>query len=530
MKIFVFQIFLFLVVVSGHAAHESRLAPEAEALALVHGCVNVVTGEFVQQETDLFIDGPSPLVHSRVYDSGNSNVHSTLGYGFTWSIARQVRFLDTYKKAGKDDEGNRVDGGTTVISMEEREGVRLVYQGRHNGKPAGLDGQEYSVRSSTLSKGYTNYSPWEISGATSLHNVTPLHRNYQGEKGGTFTVTLGCGTQRIYNCKKDKFPWNLSQEIRPNGTKLCYDYGEDDALRKVWLTDADETTTIASYNVKSINRAIIVEGSNGQTVQYLTDKNKTGYETHWRLVKIEAEHLPSTEYRYAEGRVNTQTLGKVLNVIHPDGRELGIGYYGDSGRVKALYQPSDTGQALAPIAKFTYGNGYCDVTGASEEKTRYFINKERRISDIQHFNQKKPHHHTKYVWGAEGKRAGNLIAKALCDPSGKAISSRYLVYDNHGNIIRETLFGNLSGQGTAQFTLNMQGEPQGDVQGYATERSYLPVFNVITEEKGGDGSYTKYVTRAIPSKKITMMPKVSFATLCIASMMQQEESSKRPIP
>ncbi len=483
MKIFVFQIFLFLAITTAHA-HDSRLAPEAEVLALVHGCVNVVTGEFVQQETDLFIDGPS-LVHSRVYDSGNSNVHSALGAGFTWSIARQIRFLDEFKKRGKDDEGNRVDGGTTVISIEEREGVPLIYQGRHNGKPSGLDGQEYSVRSSTLSRGYTNYSPWGISGATSLHNVTPLHRNYKSGTEGTFTVTLGCGTKRIYNCVRARC-WNLSQEIRPNGTKLFYDYDKD-TLRKVWLTDAEETTPIASYSVTPTNRAIIVEGNNGQTIQYITDKNRTGYEAFWRLVQVEADHLPKTEYRYIEDRVTIPTLGKVTSITRPDGREVGIKYH-ETGRVRALYQPDSE----KPLATFSYGGNYCKVVGASDEITRYIINPQRRISHIQHFSHLKLHHQSKYYWGTDGKSAGNLVAKALCDASGKALNSKYLIYDDFGNITRETLFGNLTGQGTSEFALTANGIPEGHVQGYATERSYLPVFNVITEEKGDDGSYTKY--------------------------------------
>jgi len=217
------------------------------------------------------------------------------------------------------------------------------------------------------------------------------------------------------------------QEIRPNGAKLFYEYDEQHTLRKAWLTDAEETTTIASYDVHHINSTFVVAASNGQIVRYLTDVNKTGYENHRRLVKVEAEHLPKTEYRYVEGRVTAQTLGKVVRVIRPEERELAIGYY-SSGRVNALYQPSDAGKTVIPIAIFGYGNNYCDVTGASEEWTRYLINPERRISRIQHYLHKKLHHQNQYFWGTEGKRTGNLLAKALCDPAGKALSSKFLDY------------------------------------------------------------------------------------------------------
>ena len=320
MKVFDYKFLVFFLFCSTALySQESRLALEAEALAIVHGCVNVVTGEFIQQATDLMIDTPSPLFHSRIYDSGNSNLNSTLGDGFTWNIPRKVHFLKSYPKRG-NDEGNFVDGGTTVISIEEREGVPLVYHGQHNG----IDGQQYRIRDSVLKHGYTNYSPWGISGVTSLHNITPLHQNYEKHnKGGQFSVTLGCGTKRIYSCKGAELRWLLSKEIRPNGNRVFYDYDEGATLRKVWLTGTDETTPIASYALTYEDRSINVEGSNGQKVQYITGE-VFGNQRH--LLSVEGEHLPKTEYLYADKDLNAQ-IGRILQVVHPAGRIQGISYY-----------------------------------------------------------------------------------------------------------------------------------------------------------------------------------------------------------
>ena len=139
----------------------------------------MLTGEFVQQETDLFIHGPSALVHSRIYDSGMSNAASPIGYGFTRAIPREIRHERHYKEKSKDDEGNWVDGGTNVATVQEREGVPLVYYGHHNGRSDEEGGQDYGVRSSVFNRGYTNYSPGEISGRTNLHNVRLLHKGYK---------------------------------------------------------------------------------------------------------------------------------------------------------------------------------------------------------------------------------------------------------------------------------------------------------------------------------------------------------------
>lgn len=95
---------------------ETRLIPEAEPLALVHDCVNVVTGDFVLQQTDLCFGG---LCHARNYDSGSSEVHSSLGKGFTWAIARAI---------GSQNKGANA-------SLEEREGVALTYRQKKGSSP-----------------------------------------------------------------------------------------------------------------------------------------------------------------------------------------------------------------------------------------------------------------------------------------------------------------------------------------------------------------------------------------------------------
>ena len=77
-------IFLFIEALHGS---EVQLASEAEPLGLVHGCVSIINGGFVHQKTDLFVDGPSSIALSRVYDSHTGEAGSALGHGHTWAIA-----------------------------------------------------------------------------------------------------------------------------------------------------------------------------------------------------------------------------------------------------------------------------------------------------------------------------------------------------------------------------------------------------------------------------------------------------------
>lgn len=239
MKSVLYSILAFLLCSLALHAKTVRLAPETESLALVHGCVSIVNGDFVEQKTDLFIDAPSPIALTRIFDSGQSQVHSTLGEGFTWSFARMLDLYGTWRVAG----------------LEEREGLRLYYNCTET-----KNGLHYSIHPSAFRAGYTNYSPIEISGANSLHNVTLLCRNYQAlnrrneeglywveVKGGEFVVTLGCGTQRLYKYIEQGGGvryWILDKELRPDGNRILYQYDVHCNINKATVTDSTENVSL----------------------------------------------------------------------------------------------------------------------------------------------------------------------------------------------------------------------------------------------------------------------------------------------
>ena len=153
MKSFLYNVLgLFLLCSIALHGKTVQLAPEAEPLALVHGCVSMINGEFVQQKTDLYVEGPSSLTLTRVYGSGLPQIQSTLGHGFTWSVAR-----DLWSVAGPF--GNEA-------ALDEREGIHLYYRRISD------DELLFKVDPKTFLNGYTNYSPGEISGLNNLHNVT----------------------------------------------------------------------------------------------------------------------------------------------------------------------------------------------------------------------------------------------------------------------------------------------------------------------------------------------------------------------
>lgn len=477
MKSVLYSILAFLFCSLVLHAKTVRLAPEAESLALVHGCVSIVNGDFVEQKTDLFIDAPSPIALTRIFDSGQSQVQSTLGQGFTWSFARM---LDLY-------------GSWRVAGLEEREGLSLYYH-----CTATKNGLHYSIHPSAFAVGYTNYSPIEISGANSLHNVTLHCRNYQAlnrrneeglgwveVRGGEFVVTLGCGTQRLYKYIEQGGGvryWILDKELRPDGNRILYQYDVHCNINKATVTDSTESVPLICYYMKYNGHKITALGSNGQQVHYTVNTfrqnlRRSGGWYKDRLATVEGDHLIRTEYAYFKNLKSAANIGQVERIHWPNGRVLGIDY-DLNGRVVALKAPIGNGAEPYPLASFIYGKQTRDWIGAEGQRTHYLLDHNNRVASVEKYHAEKPYSKTCYWWGTEGKLAGSLTGVGFYDAAGKLHSSEQFTYDEKGNIIRKVVGGNLTGQY--------------DQEGYATEYIYLPIFNKIQEEKGGDGSYTEY--------------------------------------
>lgn len=344
---------------------EARLIPEAEPLALVQGCVNVVTGDFVLQQTDLCFGG---LCHARNYDSGSSEVNSTLGKGFTWAIARGIT--------------SQNNGGSA--SLEEREGVSLGYRL----KTANQSGLEYEVDPAVFKRGYTSYAPGCVSGAHSLHNVTLQLQNFQtrarklGEAskeyyktGGQWIVTLGCGTQRVY--RESGLWWKLHKEIRPDGNRVFFDFDDQANLRKVWLTDSSEATALVALSLDHQAETDVVIGSNGQTVRYEKKKWRSKDRYHagrydFRLAKVTVNQADQAEYSYHKNLQSEEQRGNLAQVCRPDGRVLHIDY-DKADRVIALKGPVGEDETLHVFARFGYQEDKREVFGPQGEIARTWL-------------------------------------------------------------------------------------------------------------------------------------------------------------
>ncbi len=472
-----YQILFSLLLTTALHGSTARLAPEAEPIALVHGCVNVVTGEFVQQRTDLVVEGPSAISLSRTYDSGSTQTLSTLGHGFTWAIARDLR------STGKQ---------WTTCSLEEREGIQLSYQKM-------IDKEYFEINPKTFEVGYTNYSPGEISGANSLHNVTLMPsecktNNFWSKEegtwswltGGEWTVTLGCGTQRIYSWKEhesNRWWWTLTKEVRPDGNKVLYEYDASRRLNKVVLTNSSESTQLVDYSLTYDGNTITATGSNKQQAQlskrlFRFKLPRREGEYFERLSSVDGEHLIPTEYHYYKSAEEGPHAGRLQSIKQPEGRFLNIFYDHDAGRVCGLKAPVGSDETPVEFATFNYGDDTTEWRRAEGEFTKYVFGKCKRVEKIQKYLGNNLYSELRYWWGKKGKAAGNLTAIGLYDAQNNIIQARQLTYDDYGNVVNEVLEGNLTGLSSTE--------------GYDIKRTFLPIFNVVKDEDHGNKLHVDY--------------------------------------
>lgn len=119
-----------------HAETPFRLSADSEPMITIGNCVNVSTGDFFVQSDDIVVDGPEPLIFSRIYDS-NNNIPSQLGSGMFFSFPTGL------------EKGN---GSKPNMLIEEQGGAYLPYKGKkeNNKETYWIDGESF------LKTGVTN--------------------------------------------------------------------------------------------------------------------------------------------------------------------------------------------------------------------------------------------------------------------------------------------------------------------------------------------------------------------------------------
>ena len=501
---------------------------EGEPSAIIHGCVNAISGTFCDVPVDLVAyHGVDPYPISRTW-CGTTDSVSDLHGGWHFNMGG----FATYGKCKRKGDKEKV----YVMGATQDQGGIVFYS---LSQSKDRETCPFSVDKLSLEKGVTNTSQGYSSGQSNIRN-----RKFSLTDKKRPVLKLGTGERRIYEPNGSSGDEYLRTfDSLPSGNSISYSYekiGNEKRLSSVVLHDSQSkpwgAISILLKDAKKEEKFSINIGKNRRVIYNL--KGYPDFKGFWLISSVVSTDNPkvSYEHRFTKRRMNElQDLheGLLSKKSYPDGRYLAIEYYeynhntlfthhdnwiGDVydphiNRVQKLCAPAASGNGQVPIYYFFYDlfieldkhdknkrevkHGMTYVYDAHRRKTAYEFNADQRLTGIRKFlDNGSTYTNETFCWGAnETKDSTYLLSRQLKGPDSKTIFARTYTYDNNGNIIEDAFYGNLTGQSSVEPRLENNVEKNG-AECYKKRFVYsTDGFNVPLEE---DDGVTKTIYKYAP--------------------------------
>lgn len=535
------SIFIILAMTSLHATEKVE-TPNPPNMSLedfhrdpssfVNGSVNAITGDYNEVQTDVIVGGPEPLAFQRSYIS-SFNENGALCNG--WNIFHfcQVQLETDLGCFGKVWD----NGGGCAPYNDGKIQDPNVQPTTSSAAPV----QQLKIHPQVLHKGITNSSGYQLGGTTNIKNniLTYVVR------GKNLKSVSGDGTKRLFQQrrigpKKEGGPlFDVICEIHPNGNEVRYTYDllqkKNYRLTNLLLTNKHGhhmCSMAMTYDNK--NRMEILT-SDHQKVTYMFQKFS---HDRYYLTEVIRPSAPHEKYVYSEK--GKGLAEKLIKKERPDGRYLINEYYkkgknrvGDItvdisseynprlGRV--MLQKAPVGHDETPITTHRYlykiktmqqeiQAGYTTVYDAYDNKTEFHYNDDQRLRKIARYGNTE--NASAYVtecfyWGGNyTPDSTNLLARTFENNQRHIQVCRSFRYDDLGNVSKETIWGNISGNNTHPIVLDGNGVPQfNGCENFTKSFEYSKDgFNLILSETDGKKTieYTYLPNTNLTSSKITI--------------------------
>lgn len=427
--------------------------------ALIEDSVNLITGQCSIFTQDMEIRGAESLTINRLFVNGTTK-KKYAGWKFMPHL-RLYRFTTTYQYVYLyDHQGNKVYFDIPRGEYKRGKPIDLVPDFESTFKE-----QSYAIRRT-------------ISGKNNLKNIK-VHmtgnRNY-------IYVTSADGCNRVYkeceDLEHEKVrKYLLQYEDLPSGNRIKYSYDKDYKIQLVELINPKNNKILSQCKFTKFTDDYdapnyCIEASDGQRAAYFHehhDVNKARYE--YTLAHCDSTEKPSQRYSYTDP---TNDRGRLIQErTFGDHTTLAFTYF-EKGknptkyhnvilkekdpridRVKEIKRNSEV------IYTFEYDDrssesGWTKVHDAEGNITVYFYSHLHQIERIERYDHKGHLQNIElYVYG-KGERRGDLLAAIIQDCSKKPLIAKTYEYDDWGNIIEETVWGNITGRSQAELKLNLE--------------------------------------------------------------------------
>ncbi len=241
------------------------------------------------------------------------------------------------------------------------------------------------------------------------------------------------------------------------------------------------------------------------------------------LTKVESPERPNITYEYEQKAKSF--LYQIKGKYWPQHRYLKVDYYKEGknelagphfvdvhehspilNRVKQLIAPVGADGSPIPTHRFFYqvpseqvGQGSTTVVDLHHHVTKYIYNNSRQLEAIKKFRGSYPkklklHSQEVFIWGnGAGPISKYLKGKYLKGESRKVMWARYFNYDNRGNVVRERLVGDLTGN-ALPITLTDKGFPESDdAESFYHYYTYgAKPFHLLRNENDDSGKFVRY--------------------------------------
>lgn len=482
-----------------------------EPSCFVNHSVNVISGDYQENEIDLEVAGPHPLFYQRSYGSctyaGNLSYHwHTNHFGAINSLSENY---DTHPETGDYIDNSEYYAPTVRGDC----GMAFPFYGKsvRSKKHVTI----ITARPEVFNKYITNCPEIDVTGSHLRNTRLNLDRNKH-----ELTLSTGNGYIRHYEYRRDNYESLLEREDQPNGCSIYYTTDRDrtgrNKLKRITLKNVkgEELSSIIcdplpknALKPKNIDPLVkTIYGSDGRWVRYQCKEfrrlNSNDFNYLWR---VEGSDIPTQTYEYTD--LNLRNYPKIARKNLPDGRFLSTQYYkggslnyvgdaelslgaGDARVGRVSLQLAPVGTDSTPIITHRYfydlrterGEGRARALGgrttvydAKNNKIDYDYNDDYRITDITKWTKEATEVYSKEKtsWCHNNALDGTGIRlRTLENGKGEIKLSRFYLYDTHGNAIHRSIWGNLTGKCFTQISFHNDFPIDGTSESYALTSEY----------------------------------------------------------
>ena len=469
--------YLFLILPSLILSEWNDPFKENSDPAIAHH-VNVITGKLQLAFQDHIVKGAIPIPLVRTYTNFGMTVKAPADWQLMggWNFFPQIHL---YLDPREDD---------FKVYLREPNGKLLTYSAPHkddhtlimNPENYGNDSEYMTYRLNPNNhRLHLNYKK----GEAILHMANGGKRIYKGPRKG-FVDKLA--DYNLFNFERSARHYLLQEEISPSGQKTLYIYSDDKKAIKILQVNPSNTKVYSGLSLRQMNQHrpfyIHIATSDKQYLAYFGQS----IEDRDYLSKVTSSLRPSESISYHPSKA---LFGAHLETIAlPDRPNFRIEYYLPQNKKELKqYQTLDEKPPEAykvkaafdvgmKVATFTYTSNSTDVRDCDNILTRYY-HKNGDLNHIEYFDTDDSLYSSQQFFWENGK----LIAKAMCDAEGNPLFSKTFSYDEFGNLINETLYGNLTGLVDTPFQYSDRGALAGSDH-YSRWRKYNQNTNLLTDE------------------------------------------------